>query len=78
MVGALVQWLSLHPNDLLRLALITGFLGALTTFSAFSAESLLMMTQGKYALALAHTMAHVVGSLLCATLGMWLIRLFQS
>lgn len=54
-----------------RLALITGFLGALTTFSTFSAEVVTMLQQGRYLLALATAALHLFGSLLLTVLGLW-------
>ena len=53
-----------------RLALITGFLGALTTFSSFSAEAVALLQQQRYALALGHTSLHLLGSLLLTWLGL--------
>ena len=53
-----------------RLALITGFLGALTTFSTFSAEVVSMLQQGRLLLALSTAAVHVVGSLLLTWLGL--------
>ena len=52
-----------------RLAIITGFLGALTTFSSFSAEVVGMLGQQRYALALATTALHLFGSLLLTFAG---------
>jgi fluoride exporter len=50
-----------------RLFVTTGLLGGLTTFSAFSAEALMLLQRGEYAWALAHAGLHLVGSiLLCA------------
>ena len=46
-----------------RLALVTGFLGALTTFSSFSSEVVAMLIQQRYALALATAALHLLGSL---------------
>lgn len=70
-VGFVVAWLAgspqLHPN--VRLFVITGFLGALTTFSSFSAESLELLQAGRYGWALAHSAAHLFGSLVAAALG---------
>ena len=62
-------WFERSPNELLRLLLVTGLLGGLTTFSAFSAESLVLLQRGELRLALAHTLAHVLGALACAALG---------
>lgn len=53
----------------LRLALITGFLGALTTFSSFSAEVVAMLQQARYALALGTAGLHLGGSLLLTLAG---------
>ncbi len=53
---------------------ITGFLGALTTFSTFSAEVLTMIQKGQYAWALGTTSAHVVGSVCAAALAYQLVR----
>jgi CrcB protein len=70
-IGVVVAWLAatpqLHPN--VRLFVITGFLGALTTFSSFSAESLQLLQAGRYAWALGHTAAHLLGSLAAAAAG---------
>ncbi len=53
-----------------RLALVTGFLGALTTFSSFSAEVVAMLQASRYALALVTAMLHLAGSLLLTVLGL--------
>ncbi len=59
-----------------RLALITGFLGALTTFSSFSAEVIAMLGQQKYALALGTAALHLFGSLLLTVAGMRTLSVF--
>lgn len=57
-----------------RLALVTGFLGGLTTFSSFSAEVVSMLLQQRYALALGTASLHVMGSLLMTAAGIWTIH----
>jgi CrcB protein len=52
-----------------RLALVTGFLGALTTFSSFSAEVVAMLGQQRYAMALGTAAVHLCGSLLLTIAG---------
>lgn len=52
-----------------RLALVTGFLGALTTFSSFSAEVVALLQQQRYALAGGTAALHLFGSLLLTVLG---------
>ena len=69
LIGAALAWFEQVPNEWLRLLLVTGFLGGLTTFSAFSVESLLLLQRGQWALAAGHTLAHVLGALACAALG---------
>ena len=54
-----------------RLALITGFLGSLTTFSSFSAEVVTLLMQQRYLLALGTASLHVAGSLLLTVAGIW-------
>ena len=70
-----LEWFGRQPNELLKLLLVTGFLGGLTTFSSFSGESLSLLQRGEFLLALGHTLAHVLGSLACAGLGYRLARL---
>ncbi|MFL6696600.1 MAG: CrcB family protein [Vitreoscilla sp.] len=57
------------PSEGLRLLLVTGVLGGLTTFSSFSGESLGLMIKGQWAVAIVHTLVHVCGALLAAALG---------
>ncbi len=78
LIGLLVVWFEEHPSELGRLALITGGLGGLTTFSAFSAESLSLLLRGLPWLALVHSLAHLLGALACAGLGWWLGRLIWT
>lgn len=61
-----------------RLLLVTGFLGALTTFSSFSAEVVTMLQQARYALALGTTALHLGGSLLLTVLGIKSVELFLA
>ncbi|MFO1277997.1 MAG: fluoride efflux transporter CrcB [Burkholderiaceae bacterium] len=53
-----------------RLALVTGFLGALTTFSSFSAEVVGMLQLQRYALAAGTAALHLFGSLILTILGL--------
>lgn len=73
LVGIALAWFERSPNEMLRLLLVTGFLGGLTTFSSFSVESLLLQ-RGAWGLAAAHTAAHVLGALAGAALGFQLAR----
>ena len=74
LVGIALVWFTRSPNELIRLLVVTGFLGGLTTFSAYSVESLILLQRGLWGLAAAHTLAHVGGALGCAVLGFALAR----
>jgi CrcB protein len=78
-VGAALAWFA-QPgsNEWLRLLLVPGFLGGLTTFSAFSGESLVLLQRGQALLALAHSAAHLLGALACAALGYALARAWMA
>lgn len=78
LIGLALFWFERSPNELLRLLLVTGFLGGMTTFSAFSGESLQLLQRGAYAWAVAHTMSHVLGALGGAAAGFWLGRALLS
>lgn len=52
-----------------RLLIVTGFLGGLTTFSTFSAESVSLLMRGDLGWAFAHAAAHLFGSLALTALG---------
>ncbi len=67
-IGALQQLPQVDP--LWRLLLVTGFLGALTTFSSFSAEVVEMLLHGRIVQAFGTTATHLFGSLLLTWLGL--------
>lgn len=73
-VGVALAWFERRPDELLKLLLVTGFLGGLTTFSAFSGESLALLQRGAAGMALLHSAAHLLGALACAALGYALMR----
>ncbi|MFN3565231.1 MAG: fluoride efflux transporter CrcB [Burkholderiaceae bacterium] len=79
-IGAAIEFFATYPGIApeWRLALITGFLGALTTFSTFSAESAALLLRGQYAWAIGHVTLHLGGSIALTLAGMiafrWLAR----
>jgi len=63
------------PEEI-RLALTTGFLGGLTTFSTFSAEAITLFSHHEYLFFLLILLGHVVGSLVATLLGLYSVKLF--
>lgn len=72
LVGLAVAFFMQHPglSPEWRLLIITGFLGGLTTFSTFSAETVTLLARGQYAWSATIIAAHLFGSLLMTVLGM--------
>lgn len=62
----------------LRLFVITGFLGGLTTFSTFSAEAVTLFSRGQYGWAITHILVHVLGSLVMTGLGLLTVQLIRG
>lgn len=78
LIGMALEWFGRYPDDLLKLLLVTGFLGGLTTFSSFSGESLSLLQRGEFMLALAHSGAHVLGSLAAAAAGLKVMQVLAT
>lgn len=75
-IGVLLGFV-LHYAEIpewLRLMSITGFLGALTTFSTFSAETVGLLERGHYGVALGYVAVSLVGSLLLTALGLFAVQ----
>jgi CrcB protein len=69
---ALAGPLNISPAT--RLLVTTGFLGALTTFSTFSAETMTLLLRAQYGWAAGAAAAHLGGSLLMTGAGILLVR----
>ena len=78
-IGVAVELFTLHPvlAPEIRLFVITGFLGSLTTFSAFSAEAVGLLQREQYGWACGLISAHLLGSLAMTVLGIALVRAAQ-
>ncbi|GAB3770133.1 fluoride efflux transporter CrcB [Ramlibacter monticola] len=75
-IGLVLGWLGQHPElpPQVRLFLVTGLLGGLTTFSTFSAEVVMHLTQGRHGWAILVAVTHLAGSLVLTVLGLATIR----
>ena len=79
LVGLAVAFFSYYPgiSPEWRLLIITGFLGGLTTFSTFSAETVTLLLRGQYAWSAGIIAAHLGGSLLMTVLGIQTFKWLQ-
>jgi fluoride exporter len=75
---ALAYFARTSVQDPIRLLVMTGFLGGLTTFSAFSAEAFSFLQKQQYTWAASHILSHVAGSLLMTALGFALVHYLHS
>jgi CrcB protein len=71
-LGVVEHYPTLSPE--LRLLIATGFLGGLTTFSTFAAESATLLLKGQYGWFAAHIMLHLAGSIAAVVAGLALVR----
>lgn len=80
LVGVAVAFFMQHPglSPEWRLFCITGFLGGLTTFSTFSAETVTLLMRGQYTWAAGIITAHLGGSLLMTVLGIQTMKWVQQ
>jgi CrcB protein len=76
LIGVAVAVFAAHPaiSPIWRLILVTGFLGGLTTFSTFSAESVALLQGEQWQAAAVHSVLHVAGSILATVAGIVTVR----
>ncbi len=74
-ISVFAEYPSLAPE--IRLLVVTGFLGGLTTFSTFSAEVVSLLRDGRLMWALGAIGIHVVGSLCMTLLGIGTVALLR-
>ena len=79
-IGVAIEYLARHASvpPEVRLFVITGFLGALTTFSTFSAEAVTLLTRGQYGWGFIHIGTHLVGSIVATVAGIGVVRWLQG
>jgi CrcB protein len=71
-LGALSHFEALPPE--VRLLVMTGFLGGLTTFSTFSGEAATLIGRGQLGWAAVHTAGHLAGSIALTFAGIGTVR----
>lgn len=80
LVGLILGLVAANPEwpQFWRLLLVTGFLGALTTFSTFSAEVIGFVEEGRLGMALTYAGTSLVGSLVLTFLGLLTAQSLRS
>lgn len=80
LVGLAIAYFSQHANvpPEARLFIITGFLGGLTTFSTFSAETVSLLARSQFSWAMVLISAHLFGSLSMTALGILTMKFFKA
>ena len=76
LIGIAVEFFSQYADLPLemRLLVITGFLGGMTTFSSFSVEVVLLLNAARYGWMTLLLATHVIGSIIMTILGMLAFR----
>lgn len=75
-LAAVQAWPTMSPA--LKLLLITGLLGGLTTFSTFSAEAFHLLQRGALGWLAVHMLVHVLGSVLMTWVGFTLFNALRA
>ena len=80
LVGVAVAYFAERPDlpPELRLLVITGFLGGLTTFSTYSAEVVTLMNEARFVAAFSVAVVHLAGSFALTALGIWTVHLLRQ
>ena len=80
LIGLAVAYFSQHANvpPEARLFIVTGFLGGLTTFSTFSAETVSLLARNQFSWAMVVISAHLFGSLSMTALGILTMKYFKA
>jgi fluoride exporter len=78
LIGLVVPFVLTPQSETVRLLVVTGFLGAFTTFSTYSLDTLSLWMAGRPGLALLNALGSVVVGLLLVWLGVQVTRVFGA
>ena len=78
LMGVFLALTRVYPliPEVIRLSIVTGFLGGLTTFSTFSAELFTLLSFQQYFFAFLIILAHLGGSIIATYLGFFSVKFF--
>jgi CrcB protein len=79
-IGILFAYFSLAQNipENLKLFLISGFLGALTTYSTFALESFTLLQNGHFSYALINIVLNALGTIVFAGIGWYFVKMIMG
>lgn len=79
-IGVTIALIAAHPEwpVSVRLFLVTGFLGALTTFSTFSAETFTFIQEARFGMALFYVVISLLSSVALTGLGLLTVHVLKS
>lgn len=77
LVGILIELFhqGIIVDERVKLGLITGFLGGLTTFSTFSAEAIYLLSSAQVFWFFILVASHLIGSMALTAFGMYIVKL---
>jgi CrcB protein len=80
LIGIAVAYFGDRPDlpPEMRLFVVTGFLGGLTTFSTYSAEVVMLMHEARFLAAFTVAAVHLLGSFALTALGMGTVHLLRQ
>jgi fluoride exporter len=80
LIGLAIAYLGERPDmpPEIRLFVVTGFLGGLTTFSTYSAEVVMLMHEARFLAAFTVAAVHLLGSFALTALGIATVHFFRQ
>lgn len=78
LAGIIAGYLLHKPDQTIRLFLIVGFCGGLTTFSSFSLETMKLLQNREFLMALSLILFHFIGAIGATIIGFALTQRFIS